>query len=619
MNNSYRADIDGLRGLAISSVVIYHLFPAFLPGGFIGVDIFFVISGFLITTIIYQNIQSNSFSFYGFYAKRIRRILPALLIVLATVYAIGYLSLFSSEYRQLGKHIYSGALFFINISLWQETGYFDIDSELKPLLHLWSLAIEEQFYIVWPILIFLVVKLRLNHLWLFFLLGGASFIISIYYIYTAPVSAFYLPISRFWELVIGSLIGYLSIHSIHFSKICNQNKNWLSLVGVSLIFLSIVFFNKKILFPGWWALLPVVGSSLIILAKDSKINKLIFSSKPLMYLGLISFSLYLWHWPLISFVKIWNGSKLSYIDSFLILFLSLFLAYLSYKFVEQPARRQKNKLVIFLIGISVLIAGSGYSVYSRDGLEFRHQKIIKGYGGKAPHSDFPCLQKFSQYQPEFCNLAISTQVMSTVILGDSIANNNYPGIAKKYLEKNVNIGMIGWPGTQPLIGFKESFDGDLDHMNKVNKLITGVADDSSIQNVILSMTHPSSLDDQLLNRIQKTIQILKEKNKNIYYVFAPPPLSFEPIQCIGMPPLRPQIKHDCSIKVSEINQSYFDIKFKLKNLLDRMNIPTYDPYDQLCDKELCQVKVGGELLYRTQYYLSLKGSEHVFSKFPTSW
>ncbi len=619
MNISYRADIDGLRGLAIGSVVIYHLFPSFLTGGFVGVDAFFVISGYLITTIIYQNIQSGSFSFYEFYAKRIRRIFPALLIVLATVYALGWLSLFANEYQQLGKHIYAGALFFINITLWQEAGYFDTASELKPLLHLWSLAIEEQFYIVWPLLIVLIFKLRLNQFWLFFLLGSISFSVSIYYIYVAPVNAFYLPISRFWELVIGSLIGYFSIHSIQFSKICNQNKNWLSLMGVGLIFLSIIFFNKQILFPGWWALLPVIGTSFIILAKDSEINKLIFSSKPLVYLGLISFSLYLWHWPLISFMKIWHGSKLNYFDSFLVLLLSLLLAYLSYRFVEQPARRQKNKLVIFLIAISVLIAGSGYSVYSRKGLEFRHQNIIKGYGGKAPHSDSSCLKNFSEYQPDFCNLASSTQATSTLILGDSIAHNSYPGIAKEYLEKGANIGMIGWPGTQPWVIFKDSLTGDLDEENKVNKLITGVAADDSIKNIVLSMTQPALLDDLLLNRIEKTIQILKDKNKKIYYVFSPPHLSFEPIQCIGMPPLRPQIKHDCSMKVSEINQQYFDIKFKLKNILDRMNIPTYDPYDQLCDTQVCKIKVGDELLYRTDGYLSLKGSEYVFSKFPSSW
>lgn len=619
MNKTYRADIDGLRGLAISSVVIYHLFPSFLPGGFIGVDIFFVISGYLITTIIYQDIQSNSFSFYEFYAKRIRRIFPALLVVMATVYVLGWLSLFATEYRELGKHIYSGALFFINITLWQEAGYFDISSELKPLLHLWSLAIEEQFYIIWPILVVLLSKLRRAQVWLVLLLVGASFVSGIYYIGFSPVSAFYLPINRFWELLAGSFIAYLSIHSVYFSNICSQNKNGLSFIGISLIFLSLLFFDKQMTFPGWWALLPVIGGSLIILAKDSKINSLVFSSKYLVLLGLVSFSLYLWHWPLISFTKIWYGSKHNNLYSFIVLFLSLLLAYLSYKFVEQPARHQKNKLVVLLIGFSVLIAGCGYSVYKRNGLEFRHQNIIKGYGGKAPHSDVPCLEKFFQYQPDFCNLAISTNFPSTVILGDSIAHNSYPGIAKKYIEVGRNVAMLGWPGTQPWVNYMNPVSSNLNQGDKVNKLITGIAKDRSVHNVILSMTQPSAVDENLLRRIENTIEILKNHNKKILYVFSPPHLSFEPIQCIGMPPLRPQIKADCSMKVTEIDSSYFEIKLKLKDLLDRMSVPTYDPYDQLCNEKNCPILIGGELLYRTNGYLSLKGSEYVFSKFPSSW
>lgn len=619
MNNSYRADIDGLRGLAISSVVIYHLFPTFLPGGFVGVDTFFVISGYLITTIIYKNIQSRSFSLYEFYAKRIRRIFPALLIVLATVYVFGWISLFASEYYQLGKHIYSGALFFINITLWQEAGYFDISSELKPLLHLWSLALEEQFYIIWPILVVLLSKLKRNQVWLVLLLGGASFISGIYYIEFSPISAFYLPMNRFWELLVGSLVAYLSIHSVYFSNVCSQNKNVLSFVGVSLILLSLLFFDKQMTFPGWWPLFPVIGSSLIILAKDSKINSLIFSSKYLVLLGLISFSLYLWHWPLISFIKIWYGSKHNHLYGFIVLFLSLLLAYLSYKFVEQPARHQKNKLIVLLIGFSVLIAGCGYSIYKRNGLEFRHQNIIKGYGGKAPHSDAPCLEKFSQYQPDFCNLAISTNYPSTVILGDSIAHNSYTGIAKKYLEFGGNVAMVGWPGTQPWVNYMDPIASDLNQGGRVNKLITGIAKDRSIHNVILSMAQPSAVDENLLRRIENTIQILKNHNKKIFYVFSPPHLSFEPIHCIGMPPLRPPIKPDCSMKVSEIDSSYFEIKLKLKNFFGRMNVPVYDPYEQLCNEQNCPILMGAELLYRTNRYLSLKGSEFVFSKFPSSW
>ena len=164
MLKTYRPDIDGLRGLAILLVVIYHFFPKSIPGGFIGVDIFFVISGYLITSIIFLNLQERKFSIYDFYARRIRRIFPPLFVVLLVVYALGWLSLFALEYQQLGKHIFSGALFFSNITLLNESGYFDTASELKPLLHLWSLAIEEQFYIFWPLVLILAHKLRLKNI-----------------------------------------------------------------------------------------------------------------------------------------------------------------------------------------------------------------------------------------------------------------------------------------------------------------------------------------------------------------------------------------------------------------------------------------------------------------------
>ena len=214
LHPTYRADIDGLRALAVIAVIGFHAFPQAVPGGFIGVDLFFVISGFLISTILYENLIAHSFSFTDFYARRIRRIFPALMVVLASAYAIGWFVLLPDEYAQLGKHIAGGAGFIENFLLWHESGYFDNAAETKPLLHLWSLGIEEQFYIVWPILLWLAYRARLNLLSLTILIGGASFILNLWgtQVSPNPVATFYSPQTRFWELLMGAVLAYTTLY-----------------------------------------------------------------------------------------------------------------------------------------------------------------------------------------------------------------------------------------------------------------------------------------------------------------------------------------------------------------------------------------------------------------------
>lgn len=216
----YRPDIDGLRAIAVLSVVIFHAFPNLLKGGFIGVDIFFVISGFLISTIILNGLEKDSFSFVEFYSRRIKRIFPALLLVLIASFVLGWFVLLADEYKQLGKHIAGGAGFVSNFVLWKESGYFDNTSETKPLLHLWSLGIEEQFYIVWPLLLWFVWKQRLNPLTITLIVMLSSFILNISTVQSDAVAAFYSPQTRFWELLTGSILAYVTLNqSINQSKI----------------------------------------------------------------------------------------------------------------------------------------------------------------------------------------------------------------------------------------------------------------------------------------------------------------------------------------------------------------------------------------------------------------
>jgi peptidoglycan/LPS O-acetylase OafA/YrhL len=373
----YRPDIDGLRAVAVLSVVAFHAFPASMKGGFIGVDVFFVISGFLISTIIFENLDRGTFSFAEFYARRIKRIFPALIVVLTACLVFGWLSLLPEELNQLGKHVVAGAGFVSNLVLWSESGYFDNSAENKPLLHLWSLGIEEQFYIIWPFLLWAAWKRGLNVLVVTFFLLIASFTLNIWLIHATPVATFYSPLTRFWELLCGSLLALYAINRGNSSKfnsyfssskkistpkiklrIVNQfiSQSVFSCVGLGLLILGFFLINKNFEFPGYWALLPVLGSVMIIMSGPTAwLNRKFFSNKILVWFGLISFPLYLWHWPLLSFGRIlyFDAPPLGY--RVIAVLLSVLLAWLTMKFVERPLRYGSDKSPLEIFSLSSLL------------------------------------------------------------------------------------------------------------------------------------------------------------------------------------------------------------------------------------------------------------------------
>jgi peptidoglycan/LPS O-acetylase OafA/YrhL len=392
----YRADIDGLRAIAILSVVGFHAFPFWVKGGFIGVDIFFVISGFLISTILIGSLERNSFSFYEFYIRRTKRIFPALLLVLIATFLFGWFVLMPDEYKQLGKHIAGGAGFVSNFVLWYESGYFDNAAETKPLLHLWSLGVEEQFYIIWPLILWFAWKKRLNLLTIAIVVGAISFALNVYEVRNDVVAAFYSPQTRFWELMAGSILAYMTRHrqNIFPIKIKHRLDAWLSLIdkaqspyvngkvlrnvqslfGAVLIFIGILVITKEKNFPGWWAVLPILGAVLIISAGvQAWLNRVVLSNRILVWFGLISFPLYLWHWPLLTFARIVEIEEPSIETRIAAVVISVVLAWLTYSLIEKPLRfgkHSKNKTItlLFLMSITGLV---GYYCYDRDGLGFR--------------------------------------------------------------------------------------------------------------------------------------------------------------------------------------------------------------------------------------------------------
>ncbi len=346
IKKNYRSEIDGLRALAVLPVVFYHAGFELFSGGYVGVDVFFVISGYLITSIILRELNDNTFSLKSFYERRARRILPALTFIIIVSSFFAFIFLTKSELVGYFQSVKAVLLFFSNFYFWKSTPYFKADADLEPLLHTWSLSIEEQFYIVFPITLLFLYKFYKNKIFVFFILVFFSslFICQFLASKTGGTLNFYFTLSRAWELALGSICAYILIYKkLSFSE---SFKNFISIIGFVLIFISVFYFDKETLYPSINTLIPTIGTTLIILfASSESLIKKLLSTKILVGLGLISYSLYLWHQPLLAFGRI-AFENFSNEKKYALLFLSIILALFSYEFIEKLFRH-KNRINIY--------------------------------------------------------------------------------------------------------------------------------------------------------------------------------------------------------------------------------------------------------------------------------
>lgn len=349
-NVRYRPEIDGLRALAVLMVVFFHGHLGF-PGGYIGVDIFFVISGFLITSLIINDLEVGKFTLTSFWERRVRRIMPAMFVMIFTTLVVGWFLLLPADYARLGRAAAWQGVFGANFNFWINTGYFEGHAAEQPLLHTWSLAVEEQFYMVVPLLflgLFRVQELRSrNKMLLVFSVGIAvSLAISIYAAQRYPVAAFYLLPSRAWELLCGAVVALIPVAGLPRSRLLREACSTIGLVG---ILLPCWFYNKTTPFPGLAAIPPVLGTALFILASTNDPRSTCFnlpivarllSMRPIVFIGLISYSLYLWHWPLFAFSSYLELAPKSLTYRLSIVLVSFVFAVLSWRYVETPFRKR---------------------------------------------------------------------------------------------------------------------------------------------------------------------------------------------------------------------------------------------------------------------------------------
>jgi peptidoglycan/LPS O-acetylase OafA/YrhL len=661
MRINYRADIDGIRAIAVLLVIGFHYLPHFFRGGFVGVDIFFVISGFLISSIIFSELAENKFSFAGFYSRRIIRIFPALLLVLLFFIVLGWFVLLAREYKDLGIHVFGGTVFISNLLLWNEVGYFDPISENKLFLNLWSLGIEEQFYIFWPILMALAWRLRFNILNILLLITLISFATTIYYVFLnhdVP-AAFYSPLSRAWELLIGAVLAvpkdryyvWLSGYSIK-----NKLSNWCSLksenhwakyaaqcisladinsiIGLTLIILSGFGVSEKTQYQWYWSTLAVAGVMLLIRAGEKAVVNRIFLCRHLLVsIGLISYPMYLWHWPILTFFKFTFGKQLSAPVLFLAVLTSTIFALGTYLYLEKPVKSAvlvvgKKKVTLYLVFVALLIAFFGLYIHINDGFVSRFKKF-EIYNdvpiNHSPMSNLACKSKYGylfgndfSYKRDFC-LVSQHGSENVLIIGDSHASKLYDALLKMEYQNLTHIGRgscapIGnlmpsdnWLKCQPLIDNMLKFSLKGNHELIV---LTG-----AFNRYFNGEYHLPYTSDELELRVESYFRELGGAKKDILIVLDNPTLPFDPSDCTKKP-IDLRRKHDCFFPRSQYEQDtnrYRSLFFKSAKRYK--NIKILDQTSIFCDLSNCYANNEYGLLYTgDKNHLSLRGAMLVSHK-----
>lgn len=615
---TYRSDIDGLRAVAVLSVIAFHAFPVWLKGGFIGVDIFFVISGYLISGHIFESLENGTFSIRTFYAKRIRRIFPALSLVLLACLAFGWFALLTDEYEQLGKHIAAGAGFVSNLILWQEAGYFDTTAAVKPLLHLWSLGVEEQFYIVWPLIAWACWKLRLNLLVTILLLLGVSFALNTTYAIANPTLDFYSPLTRFWELLAGAALAQAERERVNAVGALTGNVQ--SVLGAGLLIFGLWFITAASVFPGWWAGLPVAGAVLLISAgPNALINRYLLSNRIAVAIGLISYPLYLWHWPLLSFAHIIESDMPARNTRVVLVALTFALAALTYFLVEKPLRfgRHRTAKVTALCTTMLALGLVGLWIFKHDGLPSRpmirdQQAIQAQFVGPlwTYTQNDRCLRRYpfadaASYGWWFCNLSKDAPP-TLLLLGNSFANQHYPGFASNPDLAQHSVLNIG---TCPAQHVEKPAEGTEPEAKKPCSGNRWYAQQQFIDNIIATEKSVkfaiidglnSKPTEAYIKQLETRVDFLEAQGVKVILLTPHLRSEFEIKACFGRPFKKPT--EPCTFSAAEVNEwreGFAPLVTQLQKSHPEVKI--FDQNQLFCDGQKCSYIRDGMPLVRDQY------------------
>lgn len=662
---NYRPDVDGLRALAVAAVVVFHAFPSALPGGFTGVDVFFVISGYLITRILRdESVRAGRISLIDFYARRARRILPALLLVVSVVAAMGWFALLAHEYKLLGRHIYSAMLFIYNLRLMSEVGYFDISADMKPLLHLWSLAVEEQFYLVWPILMILALRMRAPLLWVAAGVTALSFACNLYGSFAGWEGIYYNPLARAWQLGIGAVIAALEGRGIYGRSLSNFRGGAvacrvLEWAGLGLIVAGFSLIDRTMLYPGWAAVCPTIGAGLLILCGDVQRGGAarVMAWRPFVVAGLVSYPLYLWHWPFLSFARIMEGGAGGVGNGAVIgaVILSCVAAGLTYVAVERPVKRMKaRRIAPVLLGGLVVLFAAGQVIKEKNGLPERENLAFLedtlAQFARPAQRDEACADLYDpQERLDYCLLSRPAGGMATAdkgviaVVGDSHAHTVFPGLSQAAAEKGyatvllANSRCLPFPGTTQGTGL----DKRTDCMERT-RLIQDILNRPEFKAVVIASRGPVYFEGKgfgFAERDMPSFPLLDAQGepggealffdglaalakgageadsgiaadrRDVVYVLQVPEIGIEMNACTARPWRLTGREIACSVAMDTMARRMGVYRAGVSALAQGGAFTVVDPQDLFCDATVCHAQdAQGRYLYADDDHMSVYAS-----------
>ena len=620
-----RLDIQGLRAIAVLSVVIYHVAPHALTGGFAGVDIFFVISGYLIAGILLGELERGKFSLLGFYERRVRRLFPALFVMLAAVLAVGAVLLTPSAYHGLGRTTVSTIFFVSNFHFFRMSGYFNNDAEFRPLLHTWSLAVEEQFYLAFPLLLWALVSFARRWMRLALLVCAViSFALCLWALERKVSAAFYLAPFRGYELLIGAVIAGLPFPA----RLPQIVRDMLSLSGLALIGASLVLINETIPFPGAPALAPCIGTAMVLFAgaNGASLGGRLISGPFFSFFGALSYSLYLWHWPVLVFGKDALLAEPNVLQTAGLVLLAILLATLSWRFIEQPfLKRRMPRWRLFALGGAGMAIGAalGCAVFLAHGLPGRFDAPAHAMFAQSENYSprrWECHNFLHDLWPYERNCALGAPGAEphTAVWADSHGVSLAYALAERMAQRGQSVMQITASGCPPALDYSR-----LDHplcaeQNAI--MLAGLRHDERIDTVIFAVNfaaYPREQWPAVLDGLTRSVEAMAAAGKRIEIVYPIPVFDYDVPSALGLMAARGQNPATYALDRRRFEAVNALPMARLEALRQRVGATAVRPMDVLCAPTTCPAYTPERgVLYYNKDHLSVAGARLVAAHFP---